>query len=211
MLEASLKKSIAISFIGHLAVLALFGFSFGKKLFGGGYSPVYFWGQLLNNSQIIKPEQISSALLNKMISVRADSLSLDTAAGEQDFVLERFYSKPNNGAILIREKELFYPAVPESPPIIRRQEPSILFHPALPYSFALYFQDRQVVHVELAYNIVPSGAINSIIVKRKISSGNLEVDLLSMRYINRYLFMQQARISPNQWRSVKIDLSAKDK
>jgi hypothetical protein len=48
---------------------------------------------------------------------------------------------------------------------------------------------------------------NSILVKRRISSGNLEADLLSMRYISRYLFMQQRGFVPNKWQTVKIDLS----
>jgi hypothetical protein len=91
----------------------------------------------------------------------------------------------------------------------RRARPAaIVFHPVLPYSFSLYFKDRQVAHVELIYRLQPEGGQGSIAVKRKISSGNLEVDLLSMRYIRRYLFIQQA--AKNDWQTVKIDLSAKE-
>jgi len=48
------------------------------------------------------------------------------------------------------------------------------------------------------------------VIKRKISSGNLEVDLLTMRYIGHYLFIQQKRFTPNNWQTVKIDLSEKE-
>jgi hypothetical protein len=93
---------------------------------------------------------------------------------------------------------------------VRKKEPEIIFHPLLPYSFTLYFKDRQIAHVELLFNIVSNkGLRNAAVIKRKISSGNLEVDLLIMRYIEHYLFIQQARFTPNTWQSVKIDLSAK--
>ena len=83
-------------------------------------------------------------------------------------------------------------------------------HPLLPHDFALYFKDRQIAHVELEFNFVSSRQPAVAVIKRKISSGNLEVDLLSMRYIGHYLFIQQTKFAPNSWRTVKIDLSAKD-
>jgi len=88
-----------------------------------------------------------------------------------------------------------------------RKESAIMFYPRLPYHFALYFKDRQTVHIELAFAVISGDKRNSILVKRRISSGNLEADLLSMRYISRYLFMQQRGFVPNKWQTVKIDLS----
>ena len=40
--------------------------------------------------------------------------------------------------------------------------------------------------------------------------GNLEADLVCMRYVSHYLFMQQEKITPGIWHTVKIDLSAKE-
>jgi hypothetical protein len=57
------------------------------------------------------------------------------------------------------------------------------------------------------FKVDSSGGRNSLEIKRKISSGNLEVDLLSMRYLSPYLFIQQNRFTPNNWQTVKIDLS----
>ncbi|MBU1727490.1 MAG: hypothetical protein KJ880_07660 [Candidatus Omnitrophica bacterium] len=211
ILENTFKKTIFISVFGHIALFALISFSFGKMAAPGSYSAVYFWGQFLSNSQISKPVASVAVKSKELLPVIHELSDLRKAGTGADFAFGRYYSKPNSALILRIEKAPFFPEAPVAPPLVRSQDTSIIFHPVLPYGFMLYFQDRQVAHVELAYNIIPSGIRNSIVVKRKISSGNLEVDLLSMRYINRYLFMQQARITPNQWNSVKIDLSAKDK
>ena len=88
-----------------------------------------------------------------------------------------------------------------------RRTQEILFHPLLPYSFPLYFKDRQVAHVELLFKILQDKLRSYILVKRKISSGNLEVDLLSVRYISHYLFLRQAAFAPGAWQVVKVDLS----
>lgn len=91
---------------------------------------------------------------------------------------------------------------------VKSKKPSIIFHPLLPFSFNIYFQDRQVAHVELMFKIISCGIRNSLLVKRKISSGNLDVDLLSMRYIGHYLFIKQNDFIPSEWQTVKIDLAA---
>ncbi|MGE5197021.1 MAG: hypothetical protein ACM3IL_00745, partial [Deltaproteobacteria bacterium] len=74
----------------------------------------------------------------------------------------------------------------------------------------LYFKDRQAAHIELMFNVLPDGKSNSMDIKRKISSGNLEVDLLTMRYLSHYLFIQQAGFPANKWQTVKIELSPKN-
>lgn len=91
-----------------------------------------------------------------------------------------------------------------------RKDRVIMIYPQLPYNFLLYFKDRQVVHIELMFNIISEGKTNYIAVKRKVSSGNLEVDMLVERYIKHYLFIQQAGFLPNKWQAVKIELSTKN-
>jgi hypothetical protein len=92
----------------------------------------------------------------------------------------------------------------------QRKDSSIMFHPLLPYQLQLYFKDRQAVHIELQFKIEPGMGRRSIAIRRKISSGNLEADLLSIRYMQHYLFIQQARFSPDTWQTVKIDLTTKN-
>lgn len=122
----------------------------------------------------------------------------------------RDYFKPQAALAYNADKEAFI-LKPDPPKLfLTRKEPAIIFHPVLPYDFTLYFKDRQVAHVELMYKVMPQLEGITAMVKRKISSGNLEVDLLSLRYINRYLFMQHTGIIAVDWRTVKIDLSKKN-
>lgn len=99
----------------------------------------------------------------------------------------------------------------KSPPVISEiphyPEPAFTLHPLLPYRFDLYFKDRQQVHIELEFSVTRSDSRNFVSLRRKISSGNLEADLLSMRYIGHYLFIQQARFSAGVWQPVKIEFS----
>jgi hypothetical protein len=180
-------------------------------------SRVSFWGQILN---LEKPLLRGAALINspnqnKITPVKTFFLSksgisvLDKVTRDSSFVSGYYLKPPLSLAFNTEKQPLFY----KLNPVLfssRKREPMIIFHPLLPHDFTLYFKDRQVAHVELMFNIVSTGKRNSITMKRKISSGNLEVDLLSMRYIGRYLFIQQARFTPNNWQSVKIDLSAKN-
>jgi len=106
-----------------------------------------------------------------------------------------------------QEKRFFSQKLLPISAISARKEPAIMFYPRLPYHFALYFKDRQTAHIELMFQVISGAQRNSVLVKRRISSGNLEADLLSMRYISRYLFIQQRAFAPNKWQIVRIDLS----
>jgi len=214
ILLSSLKKTIIVSIIGHITVFSIFGLSFGNRIPRAEYNCVYFWGQFLRNSQVIQPITTGPGLR------KPDKISSDSA------FVSRYYFPAKAGSRLILsgrwEKPSFILAFnSEKEPLAEKPtsrlftpkgaEPSIIFHPLLPYGFSLYFNDRQVAHVELMFKMVSAGTRNSILIKRKISSGNLEVDLLTMRYIGHYLFIQQSSIFANNWQTVKIDLSAKDK
>lgn len=96
-------------------------------------------------------------------------------------------------------------------PLIKKDRPVVMLYPRLPYQFNLYFKDRQVAHVELMYNITKQNSHNSIVIIRKVSSGNLDADLICLRYINNYLSAQQERVCVTDgWKTVKIELSAKN-
>jgi hypothetical protein len=90
-------------------------------------------------------------------------------------------------------------------PKIKNVNSSIMFYPPMPYHFLLYFRDRQTAHVEVSFFISPEGKIVEI--KRKISSGNPEVDLLIMRNLINFLNHCKSNFVLGSWQTVKIDLS----
>jgi hypothetical protein len=213
-----LKKSIFISLLSHVTVFGIFSFSFGNKIPPADYTYVFFLGQLLHGSQVKPPAKLETNLkkglnldknnIKYIFSRNSDTVLLNKIVSDSPYKY-KYYLKPPFNLTFSEGKGFFMPR----PLILQlplKKEQTIIFHPLLPFSFPLYFKDRQVAHVELMFKIVPAGLKNSILVKRKISSGNLEVDLLSMRYIGHYLFIQQQNFIPNSWQIVKIDLSEKE-
>jgi len=224
MVRSVFNKAILVSFLGHLAVFTIFGFSFSKIMPKADYPSISFWGQFLEKSQVIKPdineipvkegsffeEPNALTLAKEHRNLRCDFGYYFLARVGPDIQLRDWQYKPSASLSFDNEKET-YIAKPVLPlPPSHRGEPAIIFHPLLPLGFSLYFNDRQVAHVELMFKITSFGLRSPILIKRKISSGNLEVDLLSMRYIGHYLFIQQKNFNPDSWQIVKIDLSAKN-
>jgi len=199
-----LKKTIFISLLGHITVFSIFGLSFGTRIPAVEYASVSFWGQFLGSSQVTQPINTDPGL-RKFVS----RYYFPAKAGSRP-ILSDWRKKPPFSLVFDREKEAFIEKF--KPPLFSsgRKELMIIFHPLLPYGFTLYFKDRQVAHVELMFKMLPAGTRNSILIKRKISSGNLEVDLLTLRYIGHYLFIHKTCLFPNNWQTVKIDLSAKN-
>jgi hypothetical protein len=207
------KKTVVISLVSHIAFFGFFSFSFGNRFPMADYSQISFLGQLLSN---IAPEK-SYKSENSPLANNGDNRVTLYALGRRSASLSTNILgpafpnlKPHFILNLDAEKPAYIPKLPSWAPSLRQKEPSIIFHPLLPYSFPLYFKDRQTAHVELEFSIIPASKGNSIVVRRKISSGNLEVDLLSSRCISRYLFLQQSRFHPSRWQAVKIDLSLEE-
>ena len=211
MTNSIFKKTLIFSLLGHITVLSIFNLSFGSRIPKIDYTRVSFWGQFLNKSEFLQPQPKISPTPKSLVwgATRKPDTSLLDKAGSRPIPNNNWREKPPLILTFNPEKGLFIKSTSTFLPL-RKKEPEIIFHPLLPYSFTLYFKDRQIAHVELLFNIVSNKALrNAAVIKRKISSGNLEVDLLIMRYIEHYLFIQQARFTPNSWQSVKIDLSAK--
>lgn len=204
MTNSIFGKAIIISLFGHLAFFSIFNLSFGQKIPPMNYASVSFWGQVLHNSQLSLTQRKNKQL---PFTRTVDTSALNNVK-EEPFLSAGYYLKPPLAPAFNTEKQAFKEAKAPLLFSLKRKEPQIIFHPLLPYSFTLYFKDRQVAHVELMFKLSSGGLHKSIEIKRKLSSGNLEVDLLSARYIGHYLFIQQARFAPNRWQSVKIDLSA---
>ncbi|MCX5710329.1 MAG: hypothetical protein NT088_06400 [Candidatus Omnitrophica bacterium] len=203
------KKTVLFSLFGHLTFFSIFNFTFAGSPADFLHTDISFWGGVLSNSQIVRPE--SGALRNtKQLKVSAKAIPGTAKETNRVFPAALPLFKPQVSVAFNEVKAGFEK---EEMPWIKQpkvKEPVIIFHPALPYDFSLYFKDRQIAHVELDFKINPKEEPEAILVKRRVSSGNLEVDLLSLRYIEHYLFIQESRFTPDKWQTVKIDLTGKN-
>ena len=209
MIKSLFRKTVLISFLGHLTLFSIFGFTFTNRSAALSNPDIYFLGGVLRNAKLT-PAQINNlANMKQITAFRQQALSLSKR--------ERGVS----GTFLPLIKPQVTVAFNESKPDFayeemswikqpKLKEPVIIFHPSLPHDFSLYFSDRQVAHVELDFKINPKEGPEAVLIKRKISSGNLEVDLLSLRNIEHYLFIQESRFTPGKWQTVKIDLTGEN-
>jgi hypothetical protein len=203
-----LKKTILVSLVGHLAAFGIFSFSFGNKILKREYSPMSFLGQILRDYDLALPKNIPAPAGHSIRNFSCINTN-PLASRENDYgvapgynlkPMAKFSSAGDKAGFLYQsDVRLSYP---------KKKEPAIIFHPLLPYHFLLYFKDRQAVHIELSFNRL--SALGSIIIKRKISSGNLEADLLAMRYIGHFFYIGKERFVFDRWNTVKIDLSEKN-
>jgi len=208
MVWPPIAKAIIISSLGHLMVFSLFNFSFDQNRFKNQEAPLVFWGQILPKAALnFKDTKLTRG---QEISPRLDNV-LPKKPGPKLYSRMEYSLKPQVELAFNCEKSSFVPKdTGIIQPLPQKKDSPIMFHPLLPYQLQLYFKDRQAVHIELMFNIIARGKKNTILIQRKISSGNLEADLLSSRYINHYFFIQQARFPLNTWQTVKIDLSTKN-
>jgi hypothetical protein len=208
MIASIFKKTVFISLLGHITVFSIVGFSFGVKIPQANFADIYFWGDILRGSNLIGNAYSRVMDIKDAVIKKQGTLVLDKT-NKESLILPNNYLKPQVNLVFSENKITLAPKSIWVSPILKRKELAIMFYPPLPYQVILYFKDRQVVHIELMFNVISTGKNNSIVIKRKISSGNLEADLLSMRSIGRYLFIQQTGFIPNNWQTVKIDLSTK--
>lgn len=209
MSEAVFKRAIFISLLGHITVFSIFSFSFGDRIPKADYAGLTFWGRVLLPCELITNKNFKAGEIKKVFMRRPDTAALERI-NREDNLISYSHLKPAVAlAFKERDRINFVPKPDPQLLLVKRKKSVIMFYPSLPYHFLVYFKDRQTVHIELMFNFASAGKTNSLIVKRKISSGNLEADLLSMRYISHYLFIQQAGFPPDSWQTVKIDLSPK--
>ncbi len=207
MIKAVLKNTLIISSFGHLMLFGLFSFSFDQSRLASHEPALVFWGQILPKAALDFNDPGPAPRLR--IIPKLETVLPERQASGSYPVLD-YSLKPQVECSFNAGKPAFVPAdvIPEFRP--KKKDSPIMFHPLLPYQLQLYFKDRQAVHIELMFNIVSGKEKNYIMIRRKISSGNLEADLLSLRYINHYLFIQQSRFARDSWQTVKIDLSTKN-
>jgi len=222
MTNSFFKQAIVISLLGHITLFTMFGLSFGPKIPEVNFTRICFWGAIFRSPDLVNSRDFDTGYKTGRVFGKSEISVLDkinrenlrsstdyfpTQALSGSVADNNWQKKPAVSLAFNQEKIAFTQEFKPIPLMPGRKESAIMFYPRLPYHFALYFKDRQTVHIELDFAVISGDKRNSILVKRKVSSGNLEVDLLSMRYISRYLFMQQREFVPNKWQTVKIDFS----
>ncbi len=207
MNQSFLKAALAVSVCGHLALFIFVGVSFGPRLTAHLGKPLFFLGDILSQRDlaISAVPRISSA--GKKTGVFSHIRPVNFAVRQEDF-FESGFRKPQGHIGVVQTKQVSVNAFLPAKPRLAGKDSVVMLYPALPYHFLLYFQDRQVVHITVAYKVNSGARSSAAVVKRKISSGNLEADLLSARYISRYLFVEHAPFADDQWHEAHIDLSA---
>jgi hypothetical protein len=204
----SLRNIVVVSLGLHVSALWMFGFSFpGQALPQAGR--IVFLGNILPQKVFLPA--VGSCDIRRF--VRQPPLShlpaaLPARAQERPVPYAGERVKP---AVTMERPMPYFPAFAAAGERPAQGAPSVLtFHPLLPYELQLYFKDWEAVHIELMFNIVSEKGKDYIVVKRRISSGNLDADLLCSRYISHYLFIQRSGFAENKWQSVKIDLSKQE-
>jgi hypothetical protein len=191
--------AIGVALALHAGAFGTFCISMGKTIGMHSFAPVMCIAPI--------PYQMGVArLADAPFSVDGALLPVRGARAASSDVGDDWQMKPACPVSLVSRKDI---GAPRS--VLGRSLPprdsSIMFHPLLPYQFELYFKDRQSVHIELAFRMIPGIDKNSLEIKRKISSGNLEADLLSLRSMHNYLFLQQGKLIPHEWQNVTIELT----
>ncbi|HLD83022.1 MAG TPA: hypothetical protein VI976_03645 [Candidatus Omnitrophota bacterium] len=197
-------KSIFVSLIGHMAIFSIFSLSFGLKVPQANYANVYSWGGVLSGYNLYPgAKNAPGNKKNLFLS------SIPSAPVQQG--ITGYYLKPQvRDSVFNQDKIIFSQGPALTPPGLKRAAQVVMLYPRLPYNFLLFFKDRQAAHIEVMFNKLSGDRGASLVTKRKISSGNLELDLLSMRYIGHYLFIELPRVTADNWQTIKIDLSAKN-
>lgn len=200
-----LRIFLSCSFAGHIMVfsaLALAQYSLSPRPEAVFFGPAVYCGAMHAGAG---PIPAVLARLQPRAGAGHGAVVLPSADPAVPVSVEH-YVKPLAGISYISRREAVKsPSIAQNIPF--RKDPVFTLHPLLPYQFDLYFKDRQAVHIELEFSVTRSQSRNFVFLRRKISSGNLEADLLSMRYIGHYLFIQQARFAADAWQTVKIEFS----
>jgi len=205
----SLRTTLLVSLSLHMLGLGLFEPTFGKPLERPDFAGISFLGRILKPGDFTSLAAYRAADKGNLRPLPLLRPASPVNKKEVDFTgVMPGVVKPTVTMAQNRGKLSFPPKVDLSFLSRRRKESSVIFHPPLPYTFLLYFQDRQVAHMEFMFYISGEGKISYI--KRKISSGNLDADLLAARYIAHYLNLLEGSFPTGAWQAVKIDLTRKD-
>ena len=208
MSNPTLKNAFCVSLAGHLSLFLVFTFSFGRHVAPLSMPGVSFLGDILRAGDLTPhgagadPGRVNGVTSGE----RQDAFVQKSTVAPPSF--KDYYHKPAS-LVVADPLKSHAPLEPQGLVPPARRASVVMLHPALPSHFLLYFKDRQQAHLELLYSVARQPLAHGVTIKRKISSGNLEVDLLCMRAMTRYFFIQQSHLEPAHWQTIKIDLSPK--
>jgi hypothetical protein len=212
----SFKITFVLSLFWHILCIGIFEPTFGHKLNKLNFTQVSFLGSILKPSDLYfgsnskEPSHSRRIFIRRIINqMNSKPLTLNEKKDIEYFSsMMRQQNRPLFSVFIDSQKPVF--TVKPDTSILEgyKKESTLLFHPRLPYSFLIYFRDRQRAHIEFTFYISDKGKLSFI--KRRISSGNLEADLLAYRYISRCMYLVQNQFPLNSWQTVKIDLIPKD-
>jgi hypothetical protein len=204
MISRGFRYGILVSCAFHGITAALFTFSFGRVLPAPSVTETHFLGQLLNSWDIVPEMAAATGMVRTREGVDALLPAAKSRARAVPEQLPFAALKPGRAVVIVPEKGS---AAFHQVPFPVRVEPVITFYPHLSPNILLYFKDRQNIHMELGYMMELRQGRPKVQVRRRVSSGNLEADLLSMRYIGRSLMLHQVYLEPSHWYRAKIDLA----
>jgi hypothetical protein len=214
-MAGTLRNALFISLIWHILCAGVIEPTFGKVLDDAHFPEVLFLGSILDSHDLafLSQEEISDGQPKEPLYSRINLFNFKTSVlskrkGESFLSLIKYRRPLFNLNYRKEEKIITRPRLDHSILDEYKKGSSLVFYPRLPYSFLIYFKDRQKAHIEFSFYISEKGVITFI--DRKITSGNLEVDLLASRYINRHLNLIKGQFLTNTWQTVKIDLTRRD-
>lgn len=213
-MDNPLKITIVISLTWHIFCMIAVQPILGTKFKSLNFVNLSFLGPILslsdlNSKQTALPGNYQRAQLYFTQIRNLDMGNLSRSQGEWDYFTFLFRVNRPHFFINTTPKKtiLTFPLLIDLGKQYRR-ESTLMFYPRLPYSFLIYFNDRQRAHIEFSFYVSDKGKVAFI--NRRISSGNLEADLLACRYISRWLSITGTQFPANTWQTAKIDLARKD-
>jgi hypothetical protein len=208
-MSRTLNIAITISLCGHLL-----GFTFIHPYLKDGLQKmdtlkIFFLGALFRQQELYPDKEVPDIFMkeNKSFAKRIP-INLNTSSLSPSKYTDFFYYSIDRSLFNVNIEDQKTSLYPKQNIRLPKKDASLMFYPYLPYSFILYFKDRQKANLEFLFYISEGNRLSSL--KRKTSCGNLEIDLTVMRYINRSLYLIKDSFPLNSWQSVKIELKRKD-
>jgi hypothetical protein len=216
--NAGLRIAVIASLFCHILMFNNIELTFGKNASGKNskFSEIFFLGSILRDVNYYpqSPAEIKDAadrlntrIFSEMLTPLEKDIPTKVGLPVEKEPLMGIRAKPSSNkpllANLVDKKSTYFRTI--APLKIKKTDSSIMFYPPMPYHFLLYFKNRQTAHMEVAFYISPKGKVLGL--KRKISSGNPEVDLLVMRNLIHFLNLCKSNLALGSWQTVRIDLS----
>jgi hypothetical protein len=206
-MSSNFKAAIFISLIWHVVCFSSVELTFGKKVAESNFelTKIFFLGPILQKADYYpqSTQQTKTSAADRLKARNLVNMLKPGSSEARGLISENILLKKPPTLTLAESKVTYFKSTPSVK--VKKADSSIMFYPPMPYHFLLYFKDRQVAHMEVAFYISPDGKIAGL--KRKISTGNPEVDLLIMRNLSHFLNLCKSNFSLSSWQTVKIDLS----